>query len=123
MFEVLERFQEGATESAGGADGRKPTVGGNIFLSDLVAEQLQAKARSETRWRQEFREHVKAEIAMAVGQDAGEMSLEAQAEQACGHDDGDRSERSAGLLEGDHLSGEVGLQGWLKRAEMDFAWR
>ena len=45
-----------------------------------------------------------------------------QAEQARGNDDGERRERAVGVPKCLDLRGEGRFEGWLKWAEMDFAW-
>ena len=60
---------------------------------------------------------------MAVGQLPCEFSLQIQAKQTGGNDDGERRKRALGVPKCQDFGGEDGFEYRLKWAEMDLAWR
>ena len=123
LFEVLESLQQGAAEATGFANGREITIRWNLRFRDLATKEFEAQSRGELGRGQQVRQCPETQIGMAVGQFLCELSLQMQAEQAGGYDDGERREWAVGLSKCQDFERESCFKCRLKWAEMDFAWR
>ena len=123
MFEVLESLQQGAAEATCFADGREISIRWDYRFRDLAAKKFETESRGKMgRWQQ-IRKRTETQVGVAIGHVFRKFSLQMQAEQAGGDDDGERREWAIGVPKCLDLDGEGCFEGWLKCAEMDFAWR